>query len=153
MNFLINESINEYNFEPFFNLSEQSFFTKPDAINEFSVLIKGAYTSLDVSLISSSIYCISGFNPQHKWRNAKLNFPKAIKGRLEINLNGDEIPGTGVEYVTNWDTFYDQQSGVVCIGQPLFIEEAVNVEFNMNTIATVVEQVLIAIWIKPKFTK
>lgn len=151
MKFLINESSMPYDYEPIYNKVEQSFFTKPDAINEFSIMIKGAYTSLDVSLISSTVYCVSGFNPQQKWLKAKLSFPDAIKGALQVVLDGDVMPGTGVDYATNWETYFDQQSGIVCIGQPSFTDQVVNVQFNCNTIAGVMNQTLVAIWIKPKF--
>lgn len=151
MKFFINELDMPYNFEPFYNKIEQSFFTKPDAFNEFVIMIKGAYTSLDVSLLSSNVYCISGVNPQHNWYKAKLSLPKAIKGSLQVEFDEVVIPGTGIDYATDWKTYYDHETGIICMGEPTFIGQVSNVEFTCNTIASVLNQELIAVWIKPKF--
>lgn len=101
MRFSINPSGKTYDFVPIYSKQDQCFLTEPDAISDFAIMIKGAYTSQDVSLTTTTAYCISGFNPQWKWIHTKLSFPAAIKGSLHVVFDGVAIPGTGMDYATH----------------------------------------------------
>ena len=142
-----------YNFSPVYDTKEQAFFTEPDAPGDFSIMIKGGYTSLDVSLISSTIYCVSGCNPQKIWKKAKLTYPNASDGAIIVNFDFDVQIGTGVDYAVDWKTFYDKSTGIICIRGSEIPFDAENIEFTDNTVASVYNGNLVAVWIKPRFVK
>lgn len=66
-------------------------------------------------------------------------------------FDGDAILGTGMDYATHWETYFDSESGIVCIGDPTITEQTQNIEFTHHTIASITNQELVAVWIKPKF--
>lgn len=72
----------------------------------------------------------------------------------EYQLFVDEIQqkGSGIQYVDNWKTYYDEENGWICIGNPQ-CENGVAVEFAQNTLAVIDNRELKAIWIKPEFIK
>lgn len=143
----------KYNFSPFYSTKEQAFFTEPVAPSDISIMIKGGYTSLDVSLISSTVYGVSGLNPQATWRKTHLMCPRTSRGLVKVIFGFSVQQGMGVDYATDWATFYDTSAGVVCIGNPMVPCDAVNVEFTNNMIASINNEKLIAIWLKPTFVK
>lgn len=152
MEFIVRKG-SKYGFSPVYDMKEQAFFTEPNAPGDFSVMIKGGYTSLDVSLISSTVYCVSGCNPQKTWKKAKLTYPSASDGTLAVNFDFDAQRGTGVDYAVDWQTFYDKSTGVICIRGSEIPHDAENVEFTDKTVASVYDGKLAAVWIKPRFVK
>lgn len=152
MNFVIKKG-SKYNFSPIYSIKEQSFSTEPDAPGDFSIMIKGGYTSLDVSLLSSTLYCISGFNPQKTWKKANLVYPEANDGSVKVIFDCIVQPGMGIDYVTDWKTFYDKNTGVICICGSNIPCNATNIEFTNNTIASIYDGKLVAVWLKPLFVK
>ena len=149
MKFIVEEPEVFYDFTPFYSKNGQSFFYQPDAPSVFSIIIGNGYISLDVSLISSTFYCISGYSPQSAWIKFDLNLPKAIRKNIKVISDCELHPGTGIDYGTDWKTFYNVDNDVICIGVPQLSEKAVNIEFNTNTIASIIGSDLVAIWIKP----
>lgn len=150
MNFAIQMG-DKYYFSPIYNIQEQAFFTAPEAPCDFSIMIKGGYTSLDVSLISSTIYCVSGCNPQKLWRKARLEYPNADEGLIKVDFDFPTERGMGVDYATDWVTFYDKSSGVVCIRGRDVPCNTVHVEFTNNTVAGIYNSRLVSVWLKPHF--
>lgn len=152
MDFIIQKGL-KYAFSPIYSKEEQSFFTEPEAPGGFSIMIKGGYTGLDVSLISSTLYCVSGLSPQKTWEKAKLEYPSAIQGVVKVQFDFDVQQGMGIDYAIDWKTFYDKSTGVICIRNSNIPCDAVNVEFTNNTVATIVNGNLVAVWLKPIFVK
>ena len=58
MMFLCDKSRPAWDFEPIYDKKEQAFFTKPEVSGDFSIMVKGAYTSLDIDLSTSTLCCI-----------------------------------------------------------------------------------------------
>lgn len=134
--------------------SKDSSFGYEDPCGDCSIMIDNGYTSLDVSLIDNTVCGISGYNPKKNWIIKKLNFPKekALNGQLKI-INMESIPiGSAVTYNRDWKTFFDPETGVVCIGTTNLSSEMVIVEFCTDTLAVLIGDKLIAIWILPVFT-
>lgn len=152
MNFVIQKGT-KYNFSPIYSMKEQAFFTQPDAPSDFSIMIKGGYTSLDVSLISSTLYCVSGLSPQNTWKKAKLMYPSASQGLVKVIFDFSVQPGMGIDYAINWETFYDTSTGVICICNSNIPYDVANVEFTNNTVASIDNGNLVAVWLKPLFVK
>ncbi len=151
MEFNINEAKTQLNYEPTYSKEDQSFSTIPEIPSEYSIMVKGNYTSLDVSLNTSTLCCVSGFNPQSTWIKAKLVYPKFVKCAVQVGFDNEPQLGTGMDYALDWKTYYDSKQGVVCIGKCLLPIDSVNVEFNSNTGVSIVNGKIIAIWIKPRF--
>lgn len=152
MKFIIQQGT-RYDFSPIYSIKEQAFFSKPDAPSDFSIMIKGGYTSLDVSLISSTLYCISGFNPQKMWKKANLRYPVANQGLVKVIFDFNVEKGMGIDYAIDWETFYDINTGVICICNSNIPYNAINVEFANSTVASIDNGNLVGIWIKPFFEK
>lgn len=53
--------------------------------------------------------------------------------------------------VDTWSTFYDKQSGWICIGHPEYHLAEIAIEFASSTIAILENYTLKAIWLKPHF--
>ena len=152
MNFVIHKGT-KYNFSPIYSTKEQAFFTEPDAPGDFSIMIKGGYTSLDVSLLSSTLYCVSGFNPQKTWEKANLAYPRASYGLVKVIFDFSVQRGMGIDYAIDWKTFYDKSTGVICMCGSNIPYNATNVEFTNNTVASIHNGKLVAVWLKPLFIK
>ena len=152
MNFLV-QNEPKYNLSPIYDIKEQAFFTEPEITGGISIMIDAAYTSLEVSLISSTLYCVSGFNPQKTWEKAHLVYPKAIQGLVKVTFDVHVQQGIGIDYAVDWKTFYDKSTGVICIGNSNIPHDAINVEFANNTIASIDNGHLVAVWFKPSFVK
>ncbi len=152
MEFVIEQGT-KYDFLPIYSRKEQAFFTKPDAPGDFSIMIKGGYTSLDVSLISSTLYCVSGFNPQKTWEKANLAYPRVSYGLVKVIFDFSTQRGLGMDYAIDWKTFYDKSTGVICMCGSNISYNAINVEFTNNTVASIDNGKLVAVWLKPLFVK
>jgi hypothetical protein len=94
---------------------------------------------------------IWGFHaPPTLWIKKELHVPAFFTGSL-ILLNetieeGDIIRLEGSD---TWNTYYDAQTGWVCIGADNQDEEDVTVEFATNLLAVLQKKQLKAIWLKP----
>lgn len=140
-----------YHFSPVYNIKEQSFFSNPEAPSDFSIMIKGGYTSLDVSLISSTLYGISGYNPQKTWKKAKLIYPVVKQGSVKVIFDFHVEKGMGIDYGIDWKTFFDKNTGVICICNSKIPYNTENIEFSNNIVASIHNGNLVAVWIKPFF--
>ena len=63
MVFLIQDGA-KYDLSPFYSKKEQAFLIKPDVPGDISLMIGGGYVGLEVSLISLTVYGVSGISPQ-----------------------------------------------------------------------------------------
>ncbi|MBQ4601681.1 MAG: hypothetical protein IJB24_02365, partial [Clostridia bacterium] len=97
MNFIVQKG-NKYAFTPVYSIKEQAFFTEPNAPGDFSIMIRGGYTSLNVSLLSSTLYSVSGFNPQKTWKKTELAYPKADYGLVSVIFDFSVQRGFGIDY-------------------------------------------------------
>jgi hypothetical protein len=116
----------------------------------FSVMIAGAYTSLDVGIENGEAKQISGCNPKHLWKDKKLELPSALKGKLFVQLDEPIISGSGLYYVTGWVTYYDKSKNLICIGNPGIRNTDVCIEFVNGIYAVLNGNQLSAIWAKIK---
>lgn len=97
----------------------------------------------------SGIVCgVSGFCAHTMWKKEKLDIPLALKGQLKIQ--GHFESGTIKRFMENTPVYFDSDSGWVCIGNPC-VKNCISVKFTKNTIASLNNNVLIALWIKPEF--
>ena len=131
--------------------NENSFFYEPWNDVNFSILIRNGYNSLDVNLQTKKALQLTGLNPQMNWIRKNLIVPKAQPGNLFILPDQNYQTGTGIQYATNWQTYFNPDTGWICIGNPNDFCEDSAVLFANNTIAMIENNNINSIWIKPTF--
>ena len=102
--------------QPTYCIKENSFSYEPWENTDFSIMIGKAYNSLDVSLNTQEILHLSGCNPKENWIEQKLEIPQSNQGVLNVVFENAQVSGTGEYYIENWLTYYDKQTGWICIG-------------------------------------
>lgn len=125
-----------------------------------------ATPTINSDITFSFIYLFLGFNSENmestqfwgyhndfSWIKRSLVSPKSDKGVIIITDNdingGDSLR---IDYVYNWETYYDEQSGWLKIGSEILSENLSYVEFFRNTIAGIDRCSNIQeFWLKPKF--
>ena len=139
-----------YNVYAQYIIEENSFFYDPWNDVDFSIIVGKGYNSLDLNLDSDNVLQLTGYNPRKKWISQALVIPKNKTGLLKVHISKKQQKGSGLQYVDDWKTFYDEKSGWICIGNPQ-CENDPAVEFAKNTLAVIVNSELKAVWIKPMF--
>ena len=93
---------------------------------------------------------IWGLNHYKSWISKKLMVPESQKG--ELYISGDFNPGDS-KRLNNYKngTYFDPESGWVCVGDDQILGECDNIEFLKNVIATIKDGSLKALWIHPEW--
>lgn len=133
-----------------YSIEENSFYYEPWNDVDFSIIIGKGYSSLDLNLDTFNVLQLTGFNPRKNWVSQALAVPKSKTGILKAHISEDQQKGSGLQYVDDWETYYDEKSGWICIGNPQ-CKNGLTVEFAENTLAVIVDSELKAVWIRPKF--
>ncbi len=131
---------------------DYAFNFVPQQMTNCTVLL--GTTELDFIIYANNIKCASqiwGFHaPPTLWIKKELHVPAFFTGSLilldETIEEGDII---GLEGSETWNTYYDAQTGWVCMGTDDQNEEGVAVEFATNLLAVLDGSQLKAIWLKP----
>ena len=149
MLFSFQESDDLYVGELIYIISEQTLLFNPFCTHAgFSIMISGAYTSLDVDQINCEVKHISGCNPKHLWISKKLDTPSSKRGKLLVQFETQVEPGTGEDYATDWKTYHDTSKNMICIGNPAINDSDVCIEFASGISAVLRGRNLIAVWAK-----
>jgi hypothetical protein len=93
---------------------------------------------------------IHGYWPYYSWRRHALSPPKASRGSVRVELT-DEFK-QGITYrmgVDTWVTHFDAHTGWVVISDRGAIGTGDVVEFAVDTLATIDDGRLDAIWVRP----
>jgi hypothetical protein len=136
--------------ELFYIQSEQSLMYKPWNTNVNVGILFGYYTELGVICETNEIINIAGLNPKEKWLKKEMNVPSAKKGYLFAHFDKPPMRGTGVEYDRACETYYDEVTQYICIGDYETEDSDDCVEFANNIVAVLRGGRLIAIWAKIK---
>lgn len=132
-------------------INEQSFYYYPCNNTSFSIMIGQGYNSLDVDIESGHVLQLTGLNPMQNWISKELGMPTYKSGILTTLFNEKYPKGTGIQYTSEWNTYFDIKTGWVCIGNPDSIQHGIGIEFAANTVALFCYGQLSAVWIKPQF--
>ena len=92
-----------------------------------------------------------GLHPCKNWIRKHLQHPNASKGELYLDTNVEPGSVIRLEGIGNI-TYYDEQSGWICIGSP-FCKDCEKIEFATNTIVAIEHNKLQSLWLKPEFEK
>lgn len=140
-----------FNGEAQYLKDEYSFFYNPWNGVNFSVLIENGYNSLDVKLENGRVFQMTGLNPDYNWIEKELVIPVSQPGILMVSFDRKYQEGTGIQYASDWQTYFNGKTGWVCIGNPDCNSKSKGVEFAKNTVAVIDNEQLSSIWIKPQF--
>ncbi len=151
MRFIITYENMVFNGQAQYLKDEHSFFYDPWNDVNFSVLIAQGYNSLDMKLETGRVLQVTGINPDYNWVEKELVTPAFQRGTLTVLFDEKHQKGSGVQYVNDWQTYFDRRTGWVCIGDPHCSSEKRCVEFAENSVAVIDDGQLSSIWIKPQF--
>lgn len=129
---------------------DHSFDFEPMRSSDFSIII--GYLNITFDSYTRVAQQIWGFHASDSWQHKILQQPISFQGELllddSINIESGEVER--IVEVDEWSTFYDHQSGWICIGDPDAITE-VAIEIALSTIIVLENRILKAIWLKPEF--
>lgn len=139
-----------FNGNVFYNTDYEIDFRKNYSIEEdvFCLYIGKGYNRCYFLMTTGKYVWFGGHNHYKIWKIKKLVFPKFQKGEiyLENSIKDKLIPDEW--YVKNWDTYYDKDQNLLCIGDYNTNREDIAIEFCTNIVAVFEEKYLKAIWIK-----
>ena len=128
----------------YYDNNDMGFYTKPNVETDFTIMIRGGYTGLDVSSYGNIVYGINGLNPKSNWKKRVLQLPDYQEGLLQVILDEVVDRGIGLNYTNNWETYYDEARGLICIGEPKNIG---TIRFLDNCFASLDNGILYSVWI------
>jgi len=147
MNFDINENVKPIVGQLFYRKEEHSFDFQPGQSSDISIMI--GYINIGFDSESMCAKEVWGYHPISNWINESLSPPKSNMGGLLLN----EIiePGLSVRIIEfeEMKTFYDKNSGWICIGDKSISVLDKPVEFAYDTIVVLKNFKIKSIWLKP----
>lgn len=90
-------------------------------------------------------------NPNYNWIKKELAAPVSQRGILTVSFDEKCQEGIGIQYASDWQTYFNCKTGWVCIGNPDCNIESKSVEFAQDSIAVIDNGQLSSIWIRPEF--
>ena len=136
--------------ELIYNKKTQELDSKPQIRSDITLLLK--YINLDFSSDTMEATQVWGYHNQLTWKYKKMNIPKYIQGKLILNIPLEPGISIRIKEADNWKTYYDENTGWLCVGNIKTQENEMNIEFFTNTVLTVNEIGEIkGLWLKPSF--
>lgn len=132
----------------FYNTKEKGFDTLPDVKSDIALLI--AYVNIGFDSDNMCVNQVFGLSPSYSWIKQKLlEPPNVVKCALELAEDFD----SGIwrlDRGNEWRTYFDIDSGWVCIGNPKMVDGTTNVQFIDHAIAILnAYGELQALWMHP----
>ena len=131
-----------------YNPKEKGFDTLPDVKSDIALLV--AYVNIGFDSQTMCANQVFGLSPSFSWIKKELSIPgNALPCALKLDEDFD--CGTWrLDRGNEWKTYYDAESGWVCIGNPEFAGRSTNINFMDAAMAILgVQGELQALWIKP----
>ncbi len=149
MKFIVQEPQKDQNFFLVYRPEDYSFDVEPlDGTGDTSIMINDLQLEIDYE---GKIMYVWGLCPLIKYEEID-EFPLKYKAGSLVALL-DKPPVLGISYRLNekerWPIYINKKKGWVCIGNPK-INGKEMIEFIPNCIATLEDQEIIAIWLKPR---
>jgi hypothetical protein len=149
MKFLVQKSQTDQNFSLVYRKEDYSFDIEPHDNSGFtSIMINDLQLEIDEE---GKIIYVWGLCPIIKYKETN-EIPKNHKQGSLIALL-DKPPTPGISYKLNekerWPIYVNKKERRVCIGDPK-IENKQLIEFAPGCIATIDDQMLVAVWLHPK---
>ena len=120
----------------------------PNMNTDIIVLIQ--YLNIGFDSQDNSAKQIWGLNHKASWITKRLRTPESRKGKLYVS---EDINSGDSKRLSKFgkETYFDPESGWICMGKYQNIGKYDNVEFLKNVIASLGDGELKALWINPNF--
>lgn len=138
-----------YSSQVFYRKNEYSFDTEPRVNADLDLMVGDLFLSVDSETMS--VKSVSGYNHFNGWEKKKLHKPSFFLGDLILTESIEPGVSKRIEGSQFWPTSFDEESGLICIGDDTFSTSDVAVEFLSNAIAVLHNGALKALWVGPKF--
>ncbi len=149
MKFLIKTPQKDQNFSLVYRDEDYSFDVEPlDGSGDTSIMINDLQLEIDHE---GKIIYVWGYCPLVKYQEIE-EYPQKYQAQSLVALL-DKPPIPGISYRLNekerWPIYINKKKGWVCIGNPK-VNGKQMIEFVPNCVATLEDQEITAIWLKPK---
>jgi hypothetical protein len=136
----------------FYNSEEKGLDTSPRTQSDITVLI--AYMQIGFDSDDMCANQVFGLTPSYSWLKRKMAAPDKTMA-CALKLDEDFDYGTWrLDKGDEWKSYFDSDSGWLCVGDPDIVANLTNIKFIDNAIATIDKfGELKALWIKPILEK
>ena len=126
---------------------EKSSLGFPDHSNAL-VSIGIGFAGVEVDPESKVVTGVKGLLPRSIWLKKKLKTPKGVKGKLTVKTMGVDIRNkTYIQINKQDDTYYDEKSGWICIGDRKVYDFDDCVEFLNGAILVLRDGNVVSLWL------
>lgn len=128
--------------------NENSFDIEPTINTDINILI--GYLNIGIDSETFFVQQIWGYHPFGNWIKRKLEIPNSKKGIIKLITKIE--PGTTkrLEGTFEWNTYFDEMTGWVCIGDKTFDNYDNAIEIITNCIIILNKNGIIkALWLNP----
>jgi len=126
--------------------SENSFDFLSNKTGDISMLIK--YLQITINASNNRMISVWGLHPYHLWEESDLIIPIFKNGIIECLGNYESGISYRAEEYEDWKTYFNKNSGWICIGNKNIFEEAVMFADNLGVV--IVKDMMVALWLKPQ---
>lgn len=146
MNLTIKNNDSIPNYELLYIKNEYSLYMNS---NNRYIDFEISINKIDLTVVDKKIVQLSGFFPRSNWKLKNLKTPLSKTGELLVLDNLEPGHNYQVNKGKEWDVYYDETSGWICIGDPE--QNSIGVEFIRNCVAVIENNKIKSLWLKPKW--
>lgn len=127
---------------------EKSSLGFPDPANAL-VSIGIGFAGVEIDSENKNVIGVKGLLPRSIWLKKKLKTPNSFKGKLTIRTEGVDVRNkTYIQINKQDDTYYDDKSGWICIGERKVYDFDDCVEFLEGAIIVLRDNKVISLWLR-----
>lgn len=126
---------------------EKSSLGFPDHANAL-ISIGIGFAGIEIDPDEKKVIGVKGLLPRSIWLKKRLKTPNAFKGILRVRTEGVDIRNkTYIQICKQEDTFYDEKTGWICIGERKVYDFDDCVEFLGGAILVLRDNKVISLWL------
>ncbi|WP_334075548.1 MULTISPECIES: hypothetical protein [Paenibacillus] len=134
--------------ELIYTKDDYSFDFEPNVSADFAILI--GYINITFDSTSKTAKQIWGCNPYLGWANRILTPPKAKQLGLMIQEEIESGDVLRLVEAGEWETYFDEKSGWVCIGDVSTLDTDDAIEFARGIVVVLQNGFIKSLWLRPK---
>ena len=126
---------------------DYAFNTIPRPVSDIYLYV--GYVGIGVNTDSNIVNGIDGYNHKGGWKKAILAVPDEIRvGSLVLSNELESGSSYRIDKDNRWETYYDENKDVVCIGDSENLFNSITVKISINVMLTLRNNELVSIWIE-----
>lgn len=109
------------------------------------------YLQLTFDSSDNRLLTVWGVNPTNVWKKKKLLIPVFNKGIVKVRDDYEYQSSIAYRFeeFDRWETYFDEKSGWVCVGNYNLKGDAIM--FAQNIGVVLLNNEIVSLWLKPKF--